>query len=107
MSGKRTNGGDRSCKCQDCVTNRIVVARLIALYADLLTHDGFGEIRVEVRILKRRRKEVIIHCGSQYRFVVDFVPDHLPEDLLELAAGIKKNHISGRSPCEISHLRSG
>jgi hypothetical protein len=54
-----------------------------------------------------REKKGNIHCGSQYRFVVDFVPDHLPEDLLELTAGIKKDHISGRSPCEISYLRSG
>jgi hypothetical protein len=36
-----------------------------------LQHDGFGEIRVEVKILKRRQKEVILHCGKQYRFVVD------------------------------------
>ena len=98
MSGKRTSGGDRSCKCQGCVTNRIVVARLIALYADLLTHDGFGEIRVEVRILKRRQKEVIIHCGKQYRFVVDFVPGHVPQDLLELAAGIKQGDIRHGNP---------
>jgi hypothetical protein len=38
---------------------------------DVLLHDGFGDIRVEVRILKRKQKEVIIHCGKQYRFVVD------------------------------------
>ena len=98
MSGKRTSSEDRSCKCQDCVTNRIVVARLVALYADLLTHDGFGEIRVEVRILKRRQKEVIIHCGKQYRFVVDFVPGHVPQDLLELAAGIKQGDIRRGNP---------
>ena len=98
MSGERTSGEDRSCKCPDCVTNRIVVARLVALYADLLTHDGFGEIRVEVRILKRRQKEVIIHCGKQYRFVVDFVPGHVPQDLLELAAGIKQGDIRRGNP---------
>ena len=98
MSGKRTNSGDRSCKCPSCVTNRTVVARLVALYADLLTHEGFGEIRVEVRILKRRQKEVIIHCGKQYRFVVDFVPGHMPQDLLELAAGIKQGDIRRSNP---------
>ena len=98
MSGKRTNDGDRSCKCQGCVTNRTVIAQLVALYADLLTHDGFGEIRVEVRILKRRQKEVIIHCGKQYRFVVDFVPGHVPQDLLELAAGIKQGDICRGNP---------
>lgn len=45
--------------------------KLNALLDELLSHDGFGEIRVEVRILKRRQKEVILHCGKQYRFVVD------------------------------------
>ncbi len=41
------------------------------LFHALLEHDGFGEIRVEMRILKRGQKEVIIHCGKQYRFVLD------------------------------------
>lgn len=45
--------------------------KLLALFEDILTHDGFGEIRVEVNILKRKQKEVILHCGKQYRFVVD------------------------------------
>lgn len=45
--------------------------KLMALFEDILEHDGFGEIRVEVNILKRKQKEVIIHCGKQYRFVVD------------------------------------
>lgn len=45
--------------------------KLLELFDDVLSHDGFGDIRVEVRILKRKQKEVIIHCGKQYRFVVD------------------------------------
>ncbi len=44
------------------------------LVDDVLAHDGFGDIRIEVKILKRRQKEVILHCGKQYRFVVD-MPD--------------------------------
>ena len=51
----------------DAVSNK-----LIELYKDLLAHEGFGEMRVEIKILKRGQKEVIIHCGRQYRFVVDF-----------------------------------
>jgi hypothetical protein len=43
----------------------------MTLLEDILDHDGFGEMRVEVNILKRKQKEVIIHCGKQYRFVVD------------------------------------
>lgn len=54
--------------------------KLLELLDDVLRHDGFGDIRVEVKILKRRQKEVIIHCGKQYRFVVDVPagPDDLP-----------------------------
>ncbi|MDP2561778.1 hypothetical protein [Psychrobium sp. 1_MG-2023] len=45
--------------------------KLLLLLDDIIAHDGFGEIRVEVNILKRKQKEVILHCGKQYRFVVD------------------------------------
>lgn len=45
--------------------------KLLQLLDDVLRHDGFGEIRVEVKILKRQQKEVILHYGKQYRFVVD------------------------------------
>lgn len=45
--------------------------KLIELLDEVLLHDGFGDIHVEVKILKWRQKEVILHCGKQYRFVVD------------------------------------
>jgi len=45
------------------------------LFRDLLHHDGFASFRVEMRILKRGQKEVIVDCGKQYRFVVDFDPN--------------------------------
>lgn len=45
--------------------------KLLSLFDDVLEHDGFGEIRIEVNILKRKQKEVILHCGKQYRFIVD------------------------------------
>jgi hypothetical protein len=48
-----------------------VKSKLLELLDEVLLHDGFGDIRVEVKILKRRQKEVILHCGKQYRFVVD------------------------------------
>lgn len=52
-------------------THHDVLGRLARLYGDLIAHDGFGEIRVEIRILRKGQKEVIVHCGKQYRFVVD------------------------------------
>jgi len=45
--------------------------KMLEVFRDLVKHNGFGEFKVEVRILKRKQKEVIIHCGKQYRFVMD------------------------------------
>lgn len=42
-----------------------------ALYNMLAEHDGYGEMSIDFRILKRGQKEIIIHCGKQYRYVVD------------------------------------
>lgn len=52
-------------------TNADVLAKFAELYSLLFEHDGFGDIRVEMRILHRGQKEVILHCGKQYRFVID------------------------------------
>ncbi len=48
-----------------------VLGQLIELYADLFSHDGYGDIGVEIKILRRGQKEVILHCGKQYRYVLD------------------------------------
>lgn len=48
-----------------------VKKRISALYNMLIEHDGYGEMRIDFRILKRGQKEVIIHCGKQYRYVVE------------------------------------
>lgn len=50
---------------------------LMTVLDDLLLHDGFGHFEVDMRILKRGQKEVLISCGKEYRFVVNFVnPGH-------------------------------
>lgn len=49
----------------------LLKSTLMALLDDVLAHDGFGSIRVDVRLLKRGQKEVILDCGKQYRFVID------------------------------------
>ena len=49
-----------------------VLAKLNELYNEAFAHDGFAEIKVEIRILRRGQKEVILHCGKQYRYVVDY-----------------------------------
>ena len=54
-------------------TNKEVKAKLLELYDEIFAHNGYGELKVDMRILRRGQKEVIIHCGKQYRFVVDFI----------------------------------
>lgn len=53
------------------MNNKEVLTRMVRLYEELLGHEGYGEIRIEMRLLKRGQKEVILHCGKQYRYVVD------------------------------------
>ncbi len=48
-----------------------VKARLLQLLDEVIAHDGYGSIKVDVRLLKKGQKEVIVDCGKQYRFVVD------------------------------------
>ncbi|HPS52050.1 MAG TPA: hypothetical protein PLK08_00720 [Phycisphaerae bacterium] len=59
-------------KANSCFCESPVLAKISELYRELIAHDGFGELHMDVRILKRGQKEVIIHCGKQYRYVVDF-----------------------------------
>lgn len=51
----------------------IVKERMLKIFDDALRHNGFSEFRVEIRILKKQQKEVIIHYGRQYRYVLDFM----------------------------------
>jgi len=48
-----------------------VLQKIEELFHALMEHDGYGDLRLEVRILKRKQKEVIVHCGKQYRYVLD------------------------------------
>ncbi len=53
--------------------NEKVLVKIRQLYESLFSHNGYGEMKIEMRILKKGQKEIIIHCGKQYRYVVDFV----------------------------------
>ncbi|HSH72748.1 MAG TPA: hypothetical protein VK974_06800 [Methylophilaceae bacterium] len=52
---------------------------LLQLFDELMKHDGFGTLKVDMRLLRRGQKEVIIDCGKQYRFVVDFQPQSIEQ----------------------------
>ena len=48
-----------------------IIDMISKLYTDLFNHDGYGELKIEMRILRRGQKEIIIHCGKQYRYVIN------------------------------------
>ena len=51
-------------------SNEAVLARIENLYQMLFDHNGYGEMTIEIRYLRKKEKEVLIRCGKQYRFVV-------------------------------------
>ncbi len=53
-------------------TNDDVMTRFRNLYEELFLHDGYGRIELEMKILRRGQKEIILRCGKEYRFVIDF-----------------------------------
>lgn len=53
-------------------SNELVLESIKQIYKSLFQHNGFGEMKIEMRFLKKGQKEVIIHCGKQYRYVLDW-----------------------------------
>jgi predicted Ser/Thr protein kinase len=70
-------------------THRAIQQHLLRIFDELMQHDGYGEFKVELRLLKRGQKEVLLHYGKQYRYVIDFdaaavhmLPAQAPQRLL-------------------------
>lgn len=92
VSANAGGAGDQKTVQNDEVINQHfeVLNKLIGVFMDIYRHDGYGDFRVEVKILKRRQKEVIIHAGKQYRFVLDYIPgDYSPLDALFVALPVR------------------
>jgi hypothetical protein len=49
-----------------------ILEMLFSLYSELFYHDGYGTLKVEMRFLKKGQKEILVACGKEYRFVVDY-----------------------------------
>ena len=49
-----------------------VLQKIAALYEDIFLHNGFGELKVTMRFLKRGQKEVVVICGKEFRYVMDY-----------------------------------
>ncbi len=67
-------------------TNHEILGKFAQLYMELFSHDGYADMRVEMKILRRGQKEIIIHCGRQYRFVVDY-KNETEESPVHVASG--------------------
>lgn len=69
-------------------TNQQILGKIADLYMEVFEHEGYGDLKIEMRILRRGQKEVIVHCGKQYRYVVDFRPVEASSqsDLREISA---------------------
>ena len=52
-------------------SNKDVKKQISSLYDMLIAHEGYGEIKVDFKIFKKDQKEIIIHCGKQYRYIID------------------------------------
>ena len=46
--------------------------RMNALLDEYLLHDGWGHLEMDMKILSRQQKEIVIHAGREFRFLVDF-----------------------------------
>ena len=46
--------------------------RLNALVDEYILHDGWGHLEMDMKILSRQQKEVVLKAGREYRYVIDF-----------------------------------
>nr|NJM04252.1 hypothetical protein [Desulfobacula sp.] len=53
-----------------------ILDKIQELYREIFLHDGFGELKIEMKFLRKKQKEIIIRCGKDFRYVVDY--DILP-----------------------------
>lgn len=53
-------------------SNQEVLLKLAEVYMDLFNHDGYAEMSVDIKVIKRDKKEVIVKCGREFRYVIDW-----------------------------------
>ncbi len=61
--------------------------RMNALLDEYLLHDGWGHLEMDMKILTRHQKEVVIRAGREYRFLVDFQNETQSENAAPLGKG--------------------
>ncbi len=65
-SGRKPSGPGRTVTLSDAR------AKLTELFDDIFNHDGHGNLKIKISFLRRGQKEILLCCGKEYRFVVDY-----------------------------------
>lgn len=48
----------------------VFLNRFVELYEDVLCHEGYADLHIEIRNKNSCEKEVLLKCGKQYRYSV-------------------------------------
>lgn len=71
-SDKRTAAEKRIEVASVSESRSIIQAKIMELYDGLFDHAGYGSMKIEMRFLKKGQKEIIVSCGKDFRYVVDW-----------------------------------
>ena len=47
-------------------------SQLCELVDEYLLHDGWGHLELDMKILARQQKEIVVKAGREYRYIIDF-----------------------------------
>lgn len=50
--------------------NQRFLRKFLNLYKDLLAHEGYGDLSINIRLVNNQEKEVRLFCGREYKFRV-------------------------------------
>lgn len=48
--------------------NLIFLRQLLRLYQELITHDGYGELSINISQINGNQKQVKLQCGKEYTY---------------------------------------
>ena len=57
---------------------REVVDKLVACFDEALRHEGYADITVSLRYRRKNEKEIIVHFGKEWRYVVRIPQESTP-----------------------------
>lgn len=55
--------------------NLAFLNKFVQLYLELVTHDGYGDMEIKIRMVQGKKKEVQLICGKEYRYLIGHPQD--------------------------------